>query len=269
MKDIRIAAVVCRSRVHQIEENISQIQKWVHAAKVKGVNLICFPEMNVTGYSHLKDICRSAQDLSDPVVQNLMDLATSQDITILAGIAEKHTENRVWASHLVLNPNGSCEVYRKVHIAPPEKDILTAGNAIPIFKTQGVKFGIQLCYDAHFPELATFLAVNGADIIFFPHASPRGTPESKYYSWMRHLPARAWDNGVFIVACNQTGDNDNGLQFPGLSVIIGPSGDIIKKDTSGNEGLLVADLKAGDLDAVRGHPMRYFLPNRRPELYRC
>ncbi|MCU0613737.1 MAG: nitrilase [Desulfobacterales bacterium] len=267
MKDIRIAAVVCLSRVHQIDENVRQVQKWVHAAKEKGVELICFPEMNVTGYSHLKDICRSAQDLSGPVVRNLIDSAISQDITILAGLAEKHTENRVWASHLVLKPNGSCEVYRKVHIAPPEKDILSAGNDIPVFESRGVKFGIQLCYDAHFPEPATSLAINGADIIFLPHASPRGTPESKYHSWMRHLPARACDNGVFIVACNQTGDNDNGLQFPGLSVIIGPSGNLLEKDTSGKEGLLVGDLKAGDLDAVRGHRMRYFLPNRRPELY--
>lgn len=267
MKDIRIAAVVCCSWVHQIEENICQVQKWVHASKEKGVDIICFPEMNVTGYSHQKDICRSAQDLTGEVVRNLMNLAISENITILAGIAEKHTKDRVWASHLVLKPDGSCEVYRKLHIAPPEKDILTAGNAIPIFETHGVKFGIQLCYDAHFPELSTFLAINGADIIFLPHASPRGTPESKFHSWMRHLPARAYDNGVYIVACNQAGNNNNGLQFPGLSVIISPAGDLIQKDISGKEGLLVADLKARDLDAVRGHRMRYFLPNRRPELY--
>lgn len=269
MKDIRIAAVVCCSWVHQIEENICQMQKWVHASKEKGVDIICFPEMNVTGYSHQKDICQSAQDLTGEVVRNLMNLAISQNITILAGIAEKHSKDRVWASHLVLKPDGSCEVYRKLHIAPPEKDILTAGNAIPIFETHGVKFGIQLCYDAHFPELSTFLAINGADIIFLPHASPRGTPESKFHSWMRHLPARAYDNGVYVVACNQAGDNNNGLQFPGLSVIISPAGDLIQKDTSGKEGLLVADLKARDLDAVRGHRMRYFLPNRRPELYCC
>ncbi len=70
--------------------------------------------------------------------------------------------------------------------------------------------GIQLCYDAHFPELSTRMAVNGADIIFMPHASPRGTPSQKLTSWLRHLTARAFDNGVFIVACNQNGDNQKG-----------------------------------------------------------
>ncbi len=267
MKDIRIAAVVCRSRVHEIRANMDQMKKWIHAAKSNGVDLICFPEMNVTGYSHQKEICRSAQDISGPVAQDLMESATHHQMTILAGMAEKHSKDRIWASHLVVKPNGFCGVYRKVHVAPPEKGVLEPANEIPVFSAHGVNFGIQLCYDAHFPESATVLAVKGADIIFLPHASPRGTPESKFKSWMRHLPARACDNGVFIVACNQTGENGNGLQFPGLSVIIGPSGNLITKDITGKEGLLIADLRAEDLDAVRGHRMRYFLPHRRPEVY--
>ena len=57
------------------------------------------------------------------------------------------------------------------------------------------------------------------------------------------------------------------MDFPGIAVIIGPSGDVIGKDVSGREGVLIADLKAKDLKRVRNHRMRYFLPNRRPELY--
>jgi N-carbamoylputrescine amidase len=130
-----------------------------------------------------------------------------------------------------------------------------------------VKLGIQLCYDAHFPELSTRMAVEGADIIFFPHASPRGTPQEKLDSWLRHLTARAFDNGVFIVACNQVGKNHKGLEFPGLAVAIGPSGIILESKTTDREDMLVADLKSADLSNVRDHKMRYFLPNRRPELY--
>jgi N-carbamoylputrescine amidase len=111
------------------------------------------------------------------------------------------------------------------------------------------------------------MAIKGADLIFIPHASPRGTPEEKYRSWMRHLTARAFDNGLFVVACNQTGENDKGLYFPGIAVIIGPSGNVIKKNLSNREGLIVVNLKSKDLDRVREHRMRYFLPNRRPELY--
>ena len=84
---------------------------------------------------------------------------------------------------------------------------------------------------------------------------------------MRHLSARAFDNSLFIVACNQTGENEKGLGFPGIAVIIGPSGEVIQKDISGKEGVLLATLKTEDLIRVRSHRMRYFIPNRRPELY--
>jgi N-carbamoylputrescine amidase len=81
------------------------------------------------------------------------------------------------------------------------------------------------------------------------------------------LTARAFDNSVFIVACNQNGDNLKGLQFPGVAVVIDPSGDVLKDNISGKEAMIVADLKADVLAAIRGHRMRYFLPNRRLELY--
>jgi N-carbamoylputrescine amidase len=50
-------------------------------------------------------------------------------------------------------------------------------------------------------------------------------------------------------------------------VVIGPDGRVVASDAGGREGLLVADLHAGQLAAVRSHPMRYFLPHRRPDIY--
>jgi predicted amidohydrolase len=111
------------------------------------------------------------------------------------------------------------------------------------------------------------MALKGADVIFIPHASPKGTPQKKYRSWMRHLAARAFDNSLFVVACNQTGDNEKGLCFPGISVIIGPSGNVIEKNLSHTESLTVINLKSEALNRIKDHRMRYFLPNRRPELY--
>jgi N-carbamoylputrescine amidase len=112
------------------------------------------------------------------------------------------------------------------------------------------------------------MALDGVDVIFMPHASPRGTAEEKRDSWLRHLPARAFDNGVFVVACNQTGDNGARLRFPGVALAIGPDGRVIAMDAGDREGLLLATLNAERLGAVRNHPMRYFLPHRRPDIFR-
>jgi N-carbamoylputrescine amidase len=208
-----------------------------------------------------------AEPVAGPISRKLSDLAAGESICILAGLVEKDAENRIYASHLVVKPDGGIDRYRKVHIAPPEKGVFHPAASIPIFELAGVTFGIQLCYDAHFPELTIQMALRGADIIFMPHASPRGTPEEKYASWLRHLPARAYDNSVFIVACNQTGDNGMGLQFPGLAMVIDPSGSVLMKNISGDETILITDLSHTMLDNIRSHRMRYFLPNRRPELY--
>jgi predicted amidohydrolase len=51
-------------------------------------------------------------------------------------------------------------------------------------------------------------------------------------------------------------------------MVIGPSGEVLQRIGSDKEGLLVAVLKATQLDDVRRHRMRYFLPHRRPDVYR-
>jgi len=267
MKDIRIAAVIFNSPVGQVQQNLDRMLPWIKKAKKEGADLICFPELNVTGYSTDPVIKDSAESIPGPISRQLEHMARMDQIVILAGLAERDENGHIFASHLVVTPQGISGVYRKLHVAPPEHAVFSQGKQIPLFNILDVNLGIQLCYDAHFPELSTRMAVDGADVIFMPHASPRGTPQEKLDSWMRHLTARAFDNGVFIVACNQVGENQKSLEFPGLAAVVGPSGNIIKGKTTVREGMLVTNLKAEELSAVRDHKMRYFLPNRRPELY--
>jgi len=267
MHDIRIAVVISYSPVGKIQHNLECVNKWVIKAAEKGASIICFPEMNITGYTTNEEIRRFAENIPGSISNQLVDLAVKKNIIILGGMAEKDEKGLIYASHIIAYPNKDFKVYRKLHIAPPEQAVLTKGDDIPLFETKQVRFGIQLCYDAHFPELSSQMALQGAEVIFIPHASPRGTPVEKYNSWIRHLVARAYDNSIFIVACNQTGKNKNGMQFPGVAIIIGPSGEIIKKDTSGIESIIIVDLKADAFNKVRNHKMRFFLPNRRADLY--
>jgi N-carbamoylputrescine amidase len=84
---------------------------------------------------------------------------------------------------------------------------------------------------------------------------------------MRHLTARAFDNSVYVVACNQTGENCNGLHFPGNALVIDPSGQVVARNGHKRPSLVMVDLDAAVLDGVRNHPMRHFFPHRRPKLY--
>lgn len=267
MEDIRIAAVISWAPVSAVRENLDRMEKWIAEAKQNGAQIICFPELNVTGYDISEEFRESAEKITGKTVLQLLAIARREEITILSGMVEKDENNRIYASHLVISPGGLLGVYRKLHLAPPEKHLFSPGNCISLFTAHGATFGIQLCYDTHFPEISTYMALNGADIIFIPHASPRGTPQTKLTSWKRHLPARAYDNSVFVVACNQSGKNGKGLNFPGVALVIGPDGNILNQTLSETEDMLFVELKGSDLRLVRKNRMHYFLPNRREDLF--
>jgi N-carbamoylputrescine amidase len=268
MKNTRIAAVICQASLNRVDENLARMTRWLAAAEAQHVDIICFPELNISGYSTGESLQPSAEPIPGPITDRVAAMAADHHMTILAGMVESGPAEKVFVSHLVVSPDGLQGHYRKLHVAPPELPVFEAGKSVPLFRSGGITFGIQLCYDAHFPELSTRMAMNGADVVFFPHASPRNSPRQKATSWLRHLPARAFDNGIYVVACNQVGGSEVGLNFPGVAVAIDPTGNIIQQCLSKGDEMMVVDLDAKTLQAVRAHPMRYFLPHRRPELYR-
>ncbi len=267
MKTIRAALIVQNCMAGNFEKNLDSTLVFIRKASQKGAKFIIFPEMNLTGYVAGPDIEIIARSITPDMVGIFSNLAKNLDLTILVGMAEKTPRQNIYASHLVFKPDMSYEIYRKIHTAPFEKKYLTPGNKINIFTSQGLKFGIQLCYDAHFPELSLAMALKEIDVIFIPHASPRGSSQEKYDSWIRHLRARAFDNGVYIAACNQTGNNTKDLFFPGISLFIGPDGNVLYKSIDEAQGIHIIDIEKNILNKIRSHKMKYFLPHRRCDLF--
>lgn len=268
MQDTRIAIIVSNARLGHTEANYEKTAGWVKRGAKAGASLVCFPELNLTGYHIRPPLAEAAEPGNSSYLERLEKLAKTYQVSILSGMAEKAAGRRTYAAHWVIRPDGIAGRYRKTHLGPPEKEIFTPGDEIPLFHTERLDFGIQLCYDAHFPELSTHMALAGADAIFIPHASPGDSAAAKLASWMRHLPARAFDNSVFVIALNQTGDNGHGLCFPGAALVLSPAGKVLASYAHAAEQMLIVDLKAADLASIRKHRMRCFLPNRRPELYR-
>ncbi len=267
MIDIRIAAAVMHSPIYEVDKNLQKIDEMSSTASEKGAKIICFPELCVTGYVSREEIADAAQPVPGPITARLEKISQKNNIVILAGLPEKGEHDEIFASHLVITPEGLKGKYRKLHIAPPEKSTFKQGEEVPVFDVAGIRFGIQLCYDIHFPGLSTDMTEKGAEIIFIPHASPRSGPEEKHKSWMRHLPARAYDNSIFMVACNQVGPNNTGLVFPGVAIILSPSGETLESYKGEDEKLIIVDFTGQDIERIKKSKMGYFFRNRRPELY--
>ncbi len=268
MTTFTLALCVQNCPAGEFSHNVECAVSFTRQAAVDGAQAIVFPEMNLTGYT----TGDKAFSIARPLERSLLDLfsgiARKENITILTGLAEKDQKsNMIFATHLIFSPEKPVRMYRKIHLAPNEADCYSPGNTIKIFSHSVAPFGVQLCYDAHFPELSTAMTLAGAKILYMPHASPRGSSMEKYHSWSRHLCARGFDNSVFVAAVNQTGDNGQGLQFPGLAMVIGPNGKVLHSFTEDREGIVLVSVNLADLDEVRTHRMKCFFPNRRQDLF--
>lgn len=268
MRDLKVAAVCMNSPPGEIEGNLRRMESFVQEASEKGVDIICFPELSVTGYVLRNPEKISSPSLSAEIIQRVTAMARDREMIVMAGMVDFFNGEGPYISQVVAGPAGPVGLYRKTHLSPPEKEGYRAGQSVEVFSGKDTVFGVQLCYEAHFPEISTLMALKGAEIIFIPHASPRGGSQEKIWSWLRHLPSRAFDNAVFVVACNQVGSTGEGFTFPGAALALDPAGRVIVSYSGNTEKMLVARLVKEELEAIRGHRMKYFLPNRRPELYR-
>ena len=87
MNTLRIALAVVRAPVGEKEANLGRVAHWAKIAAEKGCRLICFPEMNVTGYCNQAAIAGFAERIPGPASDRLLALAGDTGVTILAGQA--------------------------------------------------------------------------------------------------------------------------------------------------------------------------------------
>ncbi len=265
---MRVAMVQMTAVRNDKEANLLKMETFVKKASEENASIVCFPELSITGYSK-HDPSKVAETIDGPSVQKLKSLADEHKVTILAGMAESYN-GQVFISHLSIQPGEEIEVYRKTHLGAREKKTFTQGHEIPVFNTntsgRKSKFGIGLCYDLHYPELVTSMAVQGAKIIFAPHAAPIGGVR-RLAIWEKYMPARAYDNGVYVLACNLVG-NDGKKNFGGGIGVWNPKGESILKCHDEKELMLMLDLDMDVFSKKNGMGNTAgFLEDRRVKLY--
>lgn len=271
-KDKRIGLVQMEARVGETLSNLKTIIKNAEQASQQGIEILCFPESSLHGYSP-KDAREIGDSLESPMFKELQECAKDYHLTMLVGMVEQIGRGqKPFLSHLIIFPDQKPAVYRKVHLGRSEEEFFAPGSEFPVFKRNGVCFAVGICWDWHFPEMAAIYSLKGAEILFAPHASPIVSGDRKEI-WLRYLGARAYDNSVYLGACNLVGPNGKGKEFSGGALFLGPKGEVLGEAFSGREGLLVQDLAAEKINRLRTterESMRdsFFLADRRKELYR-
>ena len=205
-------------------------------------------------------------NLATPVQIKLSQLAHKYKIYLVAGtfpIQVIHTKNsacvdRVKPMSLVYAPNGqliSC--YQKIHLfdvdvndntgSYRESDTWQAGEEVSYFDTPWGRVGLAICYDVRFPALFQKLAELGCKAIVLPSAFTQKTGQAH---WQVLIQARAIENQVYMIACDQTGIHKNNRQTFGHSIVVSPWGDVLSNADNGL-GLFGADMDLEVLQNLR------------------
>ena len=270
-EDCRIAVVSMASITGRIDLNVDKIINITKRTVKNGAKLVVFPEMALQGYSN-SDMDVLALTLIDPVIKQLARIASELQVTLLVGFAERSEDNqKPYISQLVAFPDGKVSTYRKVHLGRLEKQWFTAGTEFPVFSSQGIKFAVGICWDWHFPEMAAIYSLKGAEVLFAPHASLK-ISGNRNKMWKQYMGTRAYDNSVYLAACNMSGVDSRGREFSSGAMVWGPKGEILAESLNQNETVLYSDLSAFKLNELRTVERKsmkdsFFLAYRRKEMY--
>lgn len=297
MDKIKVSTAQFEHKSGDKEYNLSVIEKLAKEAAKEGSDVIAFHECSITGYTFARKLTKEQMlELAEKVPQGesihrLQQIAAENNIVILAGLFEKDEHDNLHKAYVCVDKNGLVAKYRKLH--PFINPYLTPGNEYCIFEIKGWKCGILICYDNNIIENVRATALLGAEIIFMPHVTmctPSSRPGAGFVDpelwknresdptslrlefngmkgrdWlMKWLPARAYDNGIYVVFSNPIGMDDDQLKN-GCSMIIDPFGDILNECQTFEDSFVSSVLTKEKLQLAGGYRYR---KARRPDLYR-
>ncbi|WP_308465310.1 carbon-nitrogen hydrolase family protein [Rathayibacter soli] len=208
------------------DHNLATIRELATTAAGRGARLIVFPEYSSFFVDPVGPaMVEAAEALDGPFVTALGALAAELGVDIVAGMAERVADAHKFSNTLVaVDPTGHiAATYRKQHLYDAfggrESDWVQAGTIeVPeIFDVDGLRVGLQTCYDLRFPELTRLIVDAGAELVLVPSEWVRGP--LKEHHWSTLIAARAIENTVYIAAADHT--PPIGV---GLSTIVDPMG---------------------------------------------
>lgn len=287
MSKVVVAAIQMRC-YPEVEKSLAAAEKMVRKAAAQGANIILLPELFAREYfcqQRRYDFYDYAMPVAeDQAVQMSMRLAKELQVVLPISFYEKDI-NRLYNSVACIDADGELlGVYRKTHIPDDhfyqEKFYFSPGDSgFRVFNTKYGVIGIGICWDQWFPETARCMAVQGAEILFYPTAigsEPILECDSMPH-WRRVMQGHAAANLMPVVAANRIGleevkpceannNQSSALNFYGSSFIADGTGAILASASRDQEEILLQEF---DLAALAQDRLSWGLfRDRRPECYK-
>lgn len=286
MRKVIVAAIQMQCDKSR-EKNIDKAEEMVRQAAKKGANVILLPELFENLYFCQEkrydyyELAESVQE--NKAVQRFQKVAKELQVVLPISFYEKDV-NALYNTVAMIDADGEIlGVYRKTHIPDDhfyqEKFYFTPGDTgFKVWDTRYGKIGVGICWDQWFPECARSMAVQGAELIFYPTAigsEPILQCDSMPH-WRRCMQGHAGSNLVPVIAANRIGEEkvlpceENNYQtsslcFYGSSFITDETGELLEQAGRTEETVLVQEF---DLEKIAENRLSWGLfRDRRPEYY--
>ncbi len=248
------------------KKNLDHAIEKIQSLAKSGAQIISLSELFLSPYFcqvNDKKFFELAEAVPGKNLETLSKVAKENKIVLITSLYEKEDSN-YYNTACVLDADGSyLGKYRKIHIPDDpqnyysEKFYFSGGNlGFPVFKTKHATIGVQICWDQWFPEGARSLALQGAEIIFYPTAIGWQTVgqeelgKAERDAWITVQRGHAISNTVFVAAINRIGKEDH-LNFWGSSFVADPLGRILKQGATNQEENILVECDLNQIETVR------------------
>jgi NAD+ synthase (glutamine-hydrolysing) len=251
-RQLRVALAQVNPTVGDLVGNARLIVGWIGRARDEGADIVCFPELALTGYPP-EDLVLKPAFVRDNLRQLDVVVAATKGISAVVGFVDE--DGDIFNAAAFIHDGELKAIYHKVFLPNygvfDEQRYFTPGNRCPIFEHAGVRIGVSVCEDCWYPSgPMAWQAQHGAELMLNINGSPYH--EGKRIPREAMIAGRALDYGSFIAWVNTVGGQDE-LVFDGNSAIFGPDGKVLARAASFREELLVCDINLGSVPYHRPH----------------
>ncbi len=237
---LEVAAAQLKLR-RTVPENVALICGLIRAAARSGCDAILFPECALTGYN--QDFRSIARAEIEEGLKAVALAARAHACYVLLGTPTFSGSQR--HNSLVIFDRRGRRIfcYNKIHLTARDARWFTPGNAVALFRIDGVLCTAILCHERRFPELVRLPVMMGARIVFHSNAGLDTLEVSKAKRGGRDgLVVRAFENQVFYIFANSVGPQGDGYWSAGDSKMVAPDSRVLGLANNRDEMLIQARL---------------------------
>jgi N-carbamoylputrescine amidase len=265
MTTVTVAAIQI-SCIWDTAANIKKADLLVRQAAQQGAQIVLLPELFETPY-----FCKEQKEdyfawakvaTNHPLLTHFSQLAAELKIVLPISFFER-AHQVFYNSVMIIDADGTqLGIYRKTHIPDgpgyQEKFYFAPGDTgFKVWQTHYGKIGVGICWDQWFPEAARAMALQGAELLFYPTAigsEPHAPTIDSASHWQRVMQGHAAANLMPVIAANRIGKEIGEsceITFYGSSFITDATGKIIKMAGRDEEMIVMACFELTDLENFR------------------